>query len=271
MKQRPGGFPTIRRPAPPPAAAAVEVKPAEAAEPQAAPRIGFPRPWVQRVPAAVKYDAPPAPPPLPLNEFADGVQDAGLDDPDSAGSGEAFPEPLYEDDDAPIITAPLPPPPRPEPTVLHPTPASRAATPPVRQPKTGLLSSNVGPQPSNRPTFLPPPRPRGYVPAPPLPQATREAAPPPVRQPGGVVPSSGGAQPRALPSFRPPPSERPEAGRADPAMPPPAGTAPATSDRAFERLRKSPPAPATMAAPKPPVRKQPGPQPIEPDDIPFDL
>src|ERR1700675_1131680 len=114
MKQRPGGFPTIKRPAPPPAAAAVEAKPVDAA---AQVRC------VPPAPAAVKYDAPhtatlPAPPPLPVDEFvADGDHDAGMD-----GSGELFPEPLYDDDDAPIITEPLPPPPRPEPTILHPTP-----------------------------------------------------------------------------------------------------------------------------------------------------
>jgi hypothetical protein len=244
--KRPGGFPRrINRPATPVPATAVEAKPA-AVEQLQPPRTGFPRLPTRPVPPALANDPPqattrPAPPPLPVGEFfAAGDQDAGMDNPDSAG--ELFPEP-YEDDDAPILTEPLPPPPRPEPTVLHPTPASRAAPPPVRLPGPGLLASNVGPRPSNRPSFLPPPRERGYIPAPPLPPAPSQAAAPP------------GAQPR------------PPRG----AMPPPAGTAPPTSDRAFERLRKSPPTSATMAPPKPPVRKQPGPQPIDPNDIPFDL
>jgi hypothetical protein len=57
------------------------------------------------------------------------------------------------------IKSPLPPPPRPAPTILHPTPASRAAPPPVRQPGAGLLASNVGAPARARPS-LPLPRER---------------------------------------------------------------------------------------------------------------
>jgi hypothetical protein len=56
------------------------------------------------------------------------------------------------------IKTPLLPPPRPQPTVLRPTPASRAAPPPVGQPRAGLLASNVGAPARARPGFLPPRR-----------------------------------------------------------------------------------------------------------------
>jgi hypothetical protein len=167
MTQRPGGFPRTNRPPSPakPAPAAVEAKPTEAT--QAPQRAGFSRLPVrptQPVPAAVEYVARPAPPPLPSAEFfADAFQDAA--DPDSARSIEQFPEALYDDsDDAPEITVPLQPLPRPPPTVLHPTAASRAAPPPVRQPGSGLLASNVVAPVRTRPSFLPPPRERPALP-----------------------------------------------------------------------------------------------------------
>jgi hypothetical protein len=124
-------------------------------------------------PAAVKYDAPHAAPPhLPAAEFFAYQDAADIDDRDSAGSGEQFPEPLYDDsDDAPVITAPLQPPPRPAPTILHPTPASRAAPPPERHPGSGFWASVVAqakapppeardvPRPAPaRPVFQPPAR-----------------------------------------------------------------------------------------------------------------
>jgi hypothetical protein len=75
----------------------------------------------------------------------------------TASSDDLFPEPLDEDhDDAPEITVPLQPLPRPQPTVLHPAPASRTAPPPVRQPGAGLMASRVGAPAPARPGFLPP-------------------------------------------------------------------------------------------------------------------
>jgi len=62
----------------------------------------------------------------------------------------------YDEEGRRLITKPLPPPPRPQPTILHPTPASRAAPPPVRPPGAGLLANNVGAPVRTRPSFLPP-------------------------------------------------------------------------------------------------------------------
>jgi hypothetical protein len=179
MTQRPGGFPRINRPPSPakPATAAVEPKPATAA--QQAPRTGFPRLPVRPVPlapAAVKYDAPHSTTrPLPVDEFF--ANDMKMD-ADSIGPSDPFTEPLDEDpDDAPVITVPLQPLPRPEPTVLHPTPASRAAPPPQRRPGYGLLASNVVAPARTTPTFLPPPRefPHTQAKAPPPPPQARDA------------------------------------------------------------------------------------------------
>jgi hypothetical protein len=92
----------------------------------------------------------------PLDEFFGDEDAADID----ADSDELFAEALDEaPDDAPVITVPLQPPPRPQPTQLHPNPASRAP-PPVRQPGAGLLESNVGAPARARPIFQPPPRER---------------------------------------------------------------------------------------------------------------
>jgi hypothetical protein len=55
-----------------------------------------------------------------------------------------FTETPFEDLDAPIITEPLQPPPRPEPTVLPLLPVRRTEAPPIRQPGSGLRASNIG-------------------------------------------------------------------------------------------------------------------------------
>jgi hypothetical protein len=148
--------------------------------------------------------------------------------------------PLDDDLDAPEITVPLQPPPRPAPTIMHPTLASRLAPPPVRQPGSGLLAKNVGAPAHATPSFLPPPkecspalpppaprpaggfpRTQGKAPPPPPPPArpvfqpqapkveAKPAAPPPMRQAGGgLLARNVGAPARARPSFLPPPRER---------------------------------------------------------------
>jgi hypothetical protein len=66
--------------------------------------------------------------------------------------GGLFAEPLDETDEAPVMTEPLAPPPRPQPTVM---PPPSPAAPPVRPASgAGLMSANVGQRP--RPTFAPP-------------------------------------------------------------------------------------------------------------------
>lgn len=68
----------------------------------------------------------------------------------SAEAEDLFPEPL-DDDDAPVLTAPVQPLPRPQPTILHRAPVSRTTPPPVRPSSgSGLMTSQV------RPGFLPP-------------------------------------------------------------------------------------------------------------------
>jgi hypothetical protein len=146
-----GGFPRrINRPAAPPPATAVEAKQAAVEQPK--PRSGFPQRPTRPVASepAVKYD----------HDAAD------MDDPDSAGSGDPFTESLdYRDaDDAPVITVPVQPLPRPQLTIMHPTEASRMAPPPMRKPGSGLLSSSVGAPAgaqAKAPPPLPPPQARG--------------------------------------------------------------------------------------------------------------
>jgi hypothetical protein len=172
-----GGFPRFKRPVPLPAPAEpVAAAPAaveQQDEQQAEPRTGFPRLPVRPVPPApaqMKYDAPhattrPAPPPLPAAEpvddfFGEGDEDVDPYAPTTAGAGYPFAEPLEEDpDDAPEITVPLQPPPRPPPTVLYPARASRTAAPPVRPPGVGLMASRVGARPFPPPRDVPKPAP----------------------------------------------------------------------------------------------------------------
>jgi hypothetical protein len=90
---------------------------------------------------------------------------ADMDDPDSAGSGELLTALDYRDpDDAPEITVPMQPPPRPRITIMHPTEASRMAPPPVRKPGSGVLASSLGAPAGTQakaPPPLPPPQARG--------------------------------------------------------------------------------------------------------------
>jgi hypothetical protein len=233
--KRPGGFPRINRPAPVPTAA-VEAKPVDAAA-QQAPRTGFPRLPTRPVmpaPAAVKYDAPhdtmrPAPPHLPAAEpidefFADGDQDAVMDDGDSAEPDDLSADSLDVDpDDAPIITVPVQPLPRPPPTVAHPTPASRTPRPPVRQPGSGLLARP-------RPVFQPPSRPRpSFLP----PSRERPALPPPAPPPAVAFPRT---QAKAPP---PPARDVPRPAPARPVFQPPAA-----------KVEAKPAAPAAKALPR---------------------
>jgi hypothetical protein len=252
---RPGGFPRINRPPAPakPAAAAVEAKPAAVAP--RAHRTGFSRLPVRATPpapAAVEYVAQPAPPPLPSAEFfPDADQDVA--GPDSARSSEQFPAPLYDDsDDAPEITVPLQPLPRPAPTILHPTRASRLAPPPVRQPGSGLLASIVAPA-RTRPSFLPPPRER--------------PAPPPFAPPDGGFPLTQAtappspSQPRDMPSPAPAPNAE---AKHQAAILPPLPERPRVSTKVGPFFDKN----GRPLRPKVPLTRHVSP--LSPDDIPFD-
>lgn len=88
----------------------------------------------------------------PVEEHFGEDSSFAADQPEAAEVEDLFPEPL-DDDDAPVLTEPLQPMSRPQPTVFHQTPVSRDAPPPVRQSSgSGLMTSNV------KPAFLPPSR-----------------------------------------------------------------------------------------------------------------
>ena len=152
MTRRPGGFPRINRPPSPVKTAAVETKPATVLSTAAPVRHGLLRPAappsLAARPALASKPVPASrlPPPLEV-------------------------EPEYDEDGRRLITSPLTPLPRPAPTILHPTPASRAASQPARQPGSGLLASQ-------RPAFQPPSQP-----APPPIARTRPPKPAVRRQP----------------------------------------------------------------------------------------
>jgi hypothetical protein len=141
MTTRIGGFPRFKRPAPKPAPAAAPVAVAPAAEVVVAPSPTQPvTPQTPDPRPAVTVSPAPA---VPESEWDDDV--AETDASETAGVHDIFAETLNEDpDDAPEITEPLQPLPRPQPTVLHPMPASRTAPPPVRSPGAGLMASRLG-------------------------------------------------------------------------------------------------------------------------------
>lgn len=124
---------------------------------------GLPR--INRPPAAAKavaraVETKPEAPPQPVSANSTAMlANPPAPDFDSTDAEE------FDEEGRRYITKPLAPLPRPAPTILHPTLASRAAPPPVRQPGTGLLASPIA---RPRPAFLSP-----RSPAPPLPPESR--------------------------------------------------------------------------------------------------